>query len=85
MTRILIAVAGALVVGGLLASAFNPDSGTIAHVEGLWRVGGLMVYAAFATPFLLLIYLLLRALARAAARLACHRRRTRHAGRHTAG
>lgn len=32
----------AIVLGGLGASAFNPDSGSVLHNEALWRIFGIM-------------------------------------------
>lgn len=63
-----------LVIGtGMLGAwAFNPDSGTVAHVEALWRVFGIAAYlGALALPLLLL-----RAAVAASARAvrACRRR-----------
>jgi hypothetical protein len=34
----------AIAIGMLGASAFNPDNGSVAHVEVLWRIFGIGVY-----------------------------------------
>jgi hypothetical protein len=48
--RALAVLSAVLLIGGyVLAVAFHPDSPLIGSSEGLWRVGGLMVYASLLT------------------------------------
>jgi hypothetical protein len=48
--RPLAILSAVLLIGGYaLAVAFNPDSSLIGSSEGIWRVGGLMVYASLLT------------------------------------
>jgi hypothetical protein len=48
--RGLAVLSAVLLIGGYgLAVTFHPDSPLISSSEGLWRVGGLMVYASLLT------------------------------------
>jgi hypothetical protein len=62
----------AIAIGMLGASAFNPDNGSVAHVEVLWRIFGIGVYLGALALWVLTLTAMVLLVMRAAG--ACRRR-----------
>jgi hypothetical protein len=59
----------AIAIGMLGASAFNPDDGSVAHVEVLWRIFGIGVYLGVVALWVLTLTAIVLLVMRAAGRL----------------
>jgi hypothetical protein len=58
-----------IAIGMLGASAFNPDDGSVAHVEVLWRIFGIGVYLGVVALWVLTLTAIVLLVMRAAGRL----------------
>jgi hypothetical protein len=72
LARSALVASAAIAIGMLGASAFNPDNGSVAHVEMLWRIFGIGVYLGVLALWVLTLTAIVLVLTRTVG--ACRRR-----------